>query len=100
MTVTVLPIIEPAPIPALPLAKVMNERLRRLAQELQETHLKGLNTVEPLYEDVVIYIGYNNKYNIRWKIVNDVPQEITTLITEQCDKLGYLKWKDVSLYKF
>lgn len=93
MTVTVLAIIEPDTRPAPPLAKVMNERLARFAKELQDIHLKGLETVEPLFEDVVIYMSYNSKYNIRWKIVNDVPGNIEVEVAEQCAKLGYIKWK-------
>ncbi len=93
MTVTVLPIIEPEIKPAAPLAKVMNERLHRLAKELQDTHLSPLETLEPLYEDVVIYIGYNNNYTIRWRIVNDVPDGTEAQVAKYCDKLGYIKWK-------
>lgn len=100
MTVTVLPIIEPETKPAVPLAKVMNERLKRLAAELGELHLKDLKSVEPMFEDVVIYISYNSKYSIRWKIVNDVPANVTAMVSDQCDKLGYIKWKEVSLYNF
>lgn len=100
MTVTVLPIIETEIKPAAPLAKVMNERLKRLAAELQGLHLKDLTSEEPMFEDVVIYISYNSKYSIRWKIVNDVPGKVTSLVSEQCDKLGYIKWKEVSLYNF
>ncbi len=93
MTVTVLAIIEPDTRPAAPLAKVMNERLARFARELQDIHLKGLETVEPLFEDVVVYMSYNSKYNVRWKIVNDVPTNIEAEVAEQCGKLGYIKWK-------
>ena len=93
MTVTVLAIIEPDTRPAAPLAKVMNERLVRFAKELQDTHLKGLETVEPLFDDVVVYLSYNNKYSIRWKIVNDVPGNVESEVAEQCAKLGYIKWK-------
>lgn len=93
MTVTVLAIIEPDVKPAPPLAKVMNERLVRFAKELQDTHLKGLESVEPLFDDLVIYIGYNSKYSVRWKIVNDVPANIEYEVAEQCAKLGYIKWK-------
>ncbi|HKG07909.1 MAG TPA: hypothetical protein VKB19_15680 [Pedobacter sp.] len=100
MTVTVLPIIEPETKPAVPLAKVMNERLKRLAGELQEQHLKDLKSEEPMFDDVVIYISYNSKYSIRWKIVNDVPENISNIVNDACDKLGYIKWKAVSLYNF
>lgn len=100
MTVTVLPIIEPEAIPAAPLAKVMNERLRRLATELKEIHLKELETAEPMFEDLVIYIGYNNKYSIRWKIVNDVPLKIEAMVADQCALLGYIKWKSSTINSF
>lgn len=93
MTVTVLPIVEPDTKPAAPLAKVMNERLTRFAKELQEVHLKGLESAEPLFEDVVVYISYNSKYSIRWKIVNDVPANIEAEVADQCAKLGYIKWR-------
>lgn len=93
MTVTVLPIIEPDLKPAAPLAKVMNERLARFAKELQNVHLKGLEAIEPLFDDVVIYISYNSKYSIRWMIVNDVPASIEAEVAEQCARLGYIKWK-------
>lgn len=100
MTVTVVPIIEPDVKPAAPLARVMNERLQRLAAELQDQHLKDLSAVEPLFEDIVVYISYNSKYNVRWKIVNDVPEAVTNLVTRVCDKLGYIRWKASSLYNF
>ncbi len=93
MTVTVLAIIEPDTRPAAPLAKVMNERIERFAKELQNQHLKGLETVEPLYDDLVVYISYNSKYSVRWKVMNDVPGHIETVVAEQCAKLGYIKWK-------
>jgi hypothetical protein len=93
MTVTVLPIIEPDTKPAVPLAKVMNERLIRFAKELQDIHLKGLESDGPFFEDVVIYISYNSKYSIRWKIVNDVSANIEAEVAEQCGRLGYIKWK-------
>lgn len=96
MTVTVLAIIEPDVKPAPPLAKVMNERLVRFAKELQDIHLKGLETVEPLFDDIVIYIGYNSKYSVRWKIVNDVPGSAEAEVADQCAKLGYIKWKTVA----
>jgi len=93
MTVTVIPIIEPHTNPAPPLVKVMNERLQRLAKELEEIHLKELNALEPLFEDVVIYISYNSKYSVRWKIVNDVPLNVENIVSEECGKLGYIRWK-------
>jgi hypothetical protein len=100
MTVTVLPIIESEAIPAAPLAKVMNERLRRFAVELRDIHLKELETIEPMFEDLVIYIGYNTKYSIRWKIVNDVPAKIEAIVANQCALLGYIRWKTSTLNSF
>ena len=93
MTVTVLPIIEPHASPAPPLTRVMDERLIRLAKELEENHLRDLAAIEPLFEDVVIYISYNTKYTVRWKIVNDVPQAVEQIVAEACAQLGYIAWK-------
>jgi len=100
MTVTVVPIIDPNPKPAAPLAKVMQERLRRIAQELQEVHLRHMETVEPIFEDLVIYISYNSKYAVRWRIVNDVSANAEALTAEVCAKLGYIKWKTSTLNLF
>ncbi|EDM36731.1 hypothetical protein PBAL39_17694 [Pedobacter sp. BAL39] len=100
MTVTVLAITETDVSLAAPLSTVMNERLKRLAAELQKVHLKELESVEPLMQDIVVYMSYNSKYNIRWKIVNDVPDFISQAVADQCDKLGYIRWKTSSLYNF
>jgi hypothetical protein len=100
MKVTVVPIIDPASNPGAALATVMNKRLERLAKELQFTELKSLETMEPLYGDVVIYISYNNKYNIRWRIVNDVPSGTETEVAKHCDRLGYLRWKTETINSF
>jgi hypothetical protein len=93
MTVTVVPIIEPDPKAAAPLAQVMRERLQKMALDLQNLHLKHMETVEPVFDDLVIYIGYNSKYAVRWRIVNDVPANIEYLTAQVCAKLGYIKWK-------
>lgn len=93
MTVTVVPILEPHISPAPPLTRVMDERLIRLAKELAENHLKDLEYEEPLFEDVVIYISYNSKYTVRWKIVNDVPAAVEHKVAEACAQLGYIAWK-------
>ncbi|HWW41265.1 hypothetical protein [Pedobacter sp.] len=98
MTVTVLPILEPDSLKTAPLAKVMNERLQRLAVELQDTHLKKLHSVEPLSEDIVIYIGYTGKYNVRWRIVNDVAPEIEIEVARKCADLGYVLWKTNTIF--
>lgn len=100
MTITVLPIIEPDIKPADPLVKVMNDQLVILARELQDLHLKELELMEPLFDDIVIYISYNNKQGIRWKIVNDVPESAITEVATQCDKLGYVRWKTATLNAF
>ncbi|HWW40658.1 hypothetical protein [Pedobacter sp.] len=100
MTITVLAVIEPDITAAAPLSKVMNERLRRLAAELQDQHLKNLKSIDSGCEDVVIYISYNTKYNIRWKIVNDVPSAIETEVAHQCALLGYILWKGSPIYNF
>ena len=100
MTVTVVPIIEPDPRPAAPLAKVMQERLQRAAQELQDIHLRHMETVEPIFEDLVVYISYNSKYSVRWRIVNDVPANAEALTAEVCAKLGYIKWKTSTINMF
>ena len=100
MTVTVLPIIDPDTGSTAPLAKVMTERLKRLATELQDIHLKHLESVEPLFEDVVIYISYNSKYSIRWKVVNDVAFSVENEVAEVCGKQGYIKWKTATLTTF
>ena len=100
MTVTVVPIIEPDAKPAAPLAKVMQERLHRIAQELQDVHLKHMESVEPIYDDLVIYISYNSKYTVRWRIVNDVPAGAESKTAEVCAKLGYIKWKTATVNTF
>jgi hypothetical protein len=100
MTVTVVPIIEPESKPAAPLAKVMQERLHRIAKELQDVHLKHMESVEPLYDDLVIYISYNSKYSVRWRIVNDVPAKAETMTAEVCARLGYIKWKTSTVNTF
>jgi hypothetical protein len=100
MIVTVVPIFEPEIKPAVPLAKVMNERLTRFAKELQDLHLKDLEQVEPMFDDLVVYINYNSKYGIRWRVVNDVPKEVEQQVAEKCAQLGYIKWKTVTVNTF
>jgi hypothetical protein len=100
MIVTVVPIVEPELKPAVPLAKVMNERLIRLAKELQDSHLKELESVEPMFDDLVVYISYNSKYSIRWRVVNDVSKEVENLVADKCAHLGYIKWKTLTVNTF
>jgi hypothetical protein len=100
MTVTVVPIIEPEIKPGVPLAKVMNERLIRFARELQDVHLQDLEQVEPMFDDLVVYISYNSKYAVRWRVVNDVPKQVENLVAEKCAELGYIKWKTLTVNTF
>lgn len=99
MTITVLAIIEPDIKPAPPLARVMNERLIRLAAELQISLVDELEDSWDC-EDLVIYMSYNSKYAIRWKIVNDVPPTIESEVARQCATLGYILWKGSEIYNF
>ena len=100
MTVTVLPIYETDFQPEASLAKVMNERLRNLAEELQNEHLKALSMAGERSDDVVVYLSYNPKYTIRWRIVNDVPTQVEEYVAAKCAKLGFIKWKTVVVNVF
>ena len=93
MTVTVLPIFETDFIPQGQLVKVMNERLQRLAKELEQPHLKSLSGRGFFSDDLIIYIRYNPKYKIRYQVVNDVPADIDYFVNQVCGRLGYLLWK-------
>lgn len=99
MNVTVLAIFDEFN-PSASLAKVMKERLIRLAAELQDTHLKQFATLKPLSEDVVIYISYNPKYTIRWRIVNDVPSFVEAEVAKTCALLNYIPWKTAAINIF
>jgi hypothetical protein len=99
MTITVLAIIEPDIKPAAPLSKVMNERLVRLAAELQASLTDELADSWDC-EDLVVYMSYNSKYAIRWKIVNDVPPVVESEVVRQCANLGYILWKGSEIYNF
>ncbi len=100
MIITVVPIFDFEVQPAQPLKKVMTARLKRLAEELQAVHLKELEFVEPLLADVVVYLSYNPKYTIRWRIANDVPKEIESMVAEVCARLNYIYWKTATLNIF
>ncbi|KLT65515.1 hypothetical protein [Pedobacter sp. BMA] len=93
MTVTVLPIFETDFKPEKALAKVMNDRLKRAATELQDVHLKTLSGRGFSSDDLVIYLSYNPKFKIRFRIVNDVPADIEYHVAELCGRLGYILWK-------
>lgn len=100
MIVTVVPIYEFEIEPSKPLAKVMTERLKRLSQELQDVHLKELDLQEPFLADIVIYLSYNSKYTIRWRIVNDIPKAAELLVADVCARLGYILWRVPTLNVF
>ncbi len=93
MTVTVLAILETDFKPEKALAKVMNSRLQQAAKALQTSHLKSLYGRGFSSDDLVIYISYNPKYKIRYRIVNDVPADIEYFVAETCGRLGYILWK-------
>lgn len=93
MTVTVLPIFETDFVPQKNLAKIMNERLQRTATELEQVHLKALRGRGFSSDDLIIYLSYNAKYKIRFRVVNDVPSDIEFFVTELCARLGFIQWK-------
>ena len=93
MTVTVLAILETDFKPEKNLSKVMNDRLVRVAKELQEVHFKPLSGRGFSSDDLAVYISYNPKYKIRFRIVNDVPADIEYFVAECCGRLGFMLWK-------
>ncbi|WP_316799717.1 hypothetical protein [Pedobacter frigidisoli] len=93
MTVTVLAILKTDFKPEKNLAKVMNDRLIRAARDLQEVHFKPLSGRGFSSDDLVVYISYNPKYKVRFRIVNDVPSDIEYFVAECCGRLGYILWK-------
>ena len=99
MTVTVLAIFDEFN-PHAPLAKVLKERLIRMATELQEVHLKSLAMMPPMDDDVVIYLSYSLKYSIRWRIANDVPNFVEKEVAEICALQGYVPWKTATINVF
>lgn len=79
--------------PNAPLAKVLKERLIRLAAELQDEGLKSLSSMPPMDGDVVVYLSYNLKYAVRWRIANDVPNYVEKEVAQVCALKGYIVWK-------
>lgn len=98
-TITVRAIIDFETKPKAPLTKMMNERLDRFAAELQAFLDLELHHDHHV-GNLVVYISYNSNYAVRWAILNDMPAHITDLVAERCASLGYIKWKDVDLYRF
>lgn len=99
INVTVLPVTDLNAKPGTPLVKIMSERLAGFAAELQVHFQKQFND-EKYGEDLVVYIGYNSNYAVRWKIVNDVPEYIQYEVAKRCGNLGYILWKELDLYSF
>ncbi|WP_443944108.1 hypothetical protein ACJVDH_14440 [Pedobacter sp. AW1-32] len=93
MTVTVLAILETEFKPQQSLARVMNDRLQRAARDLQNSHFALLSEDAQGDDDLVVYISYNPKYKIRYRIVNDVPADVEYFVAETCGRLGYLLWR-------
>jgi len=93
MTLTVLAILETDFKPEKAFAKVMNDRLVRTAKELQEVHFKPLSGRGFPDDDLVVYISYNPKYKIRFRIVNDVPADVEYFVAECCGRLGFILWR-------
>ena len=100
MTVTVLAIFETDFRPDLSLGKIMNERLRIAAADLQDIHLQHLQAIGQRSDDLVVYISYNPKYKIRWRVVNDVPEDVENFVAQTCGNLGYIHWKTASINVF
>ena len=93
MNVTVLAILETDFVPQRNLAKVMNERLERAAKELEQIHLKALSGRGFSTDDLIVYLSYNPKFKVRFRVVNDVSTDIEYFVSELCARLGYMPWK-------
>ncbi|UKT65275.1 hypothetical protein [Pedobacter mucosus] len=100
MTITVLAILETDFKPDLSLGKIMNERLKTAASDLQDIYLLPLVNEGQRSDDLVVYISYNSKYKIRWRIVNDVSEEIEKFVSNVCANHGYIQWKTNSINVF
>jgi undecaprenyl pyrophosphate synthase len=98
MNITVLPIILADAASNAPLSKVMNERLKRLADELQNLLDNKMKSVKTHCDELVIYISYNSNYTIRWKIVNDVTFVVEDEVAKHCAALNYIVWKGTPIY--
>ncbi|MET3113750.1 hypothetical protein AAKU52_001479 [Pedobacter sp. CG_S7] len=72
------------------LFKIFNQKLLEKAAELQHFSLRHLEYVDPIFDDVVIYLIYNTKNQMRWYIANDVTPEINALIIKEMRKLAMI----------
>lgn len=97
MIVTVLAILETDFAIQKNLAKIMNERLERAAKELQQVHLKPLSGRGFSTDDLIVYLSYNPKFKIRFRVVSDVPSDVEYFVNELCARLGYMPWKTALL---
>jgi hypothetical protein len=70
------------------LVKIFNQKLLEKAAELQHFSLRHLEYIDPIFEDVVIYLFYNVKNQMRWYIANDVSADISEVIEKEMRKLG------------
>lgn len=77
------------------LAKIINNRLLTAAKELQDFHLACLHGRRSTAHCLIINLAYNQKYKIRYLIVNDVPADIEYLVAERCSRLGYTLYKSM-----
>ncbi|MGN7988804.1 hypothetical protein ACTJKC_15750 [Pedobacter sp. 22226] len=93
MNVTVVAILDTEFRQEPALARIMNNRLLTAAKELQDFHLIGLHTRRSTAHYLTIHLSYNQKYKIRYRIVNDVPADIEYLVAERCGRLGYILCK-------
>lgn len=87
-----LAILETDFVPAKHLAKIMNDRLNRAVKEFAEVYLKALTGNGFSKDDLVIYISYNPKFKIRYRIVNDVHADAEYFLAACCACLGYMLW--------
>jgi len=70
------------------LVKIFNQKLLEKAAELQHFSLRHLEYADPIFDDVVIYLFYNAKNQIRWYIANDVSIDIYNTLKKEMHKLG------------
>jgi len=95
MKVVVIAIIETEFSQEPALAKIMNNRLVRAAKELQDLHLINLQGKRSIAHCITIQLSYNQKYKIRYQIMNDIPAEIEFLAAERCGRLGYIRSRNM-----
>jgi hypothetical protein len=81
------------------LAKIMDNRLLRAARELQDFHLIALLGKRSAVDVLKVQLSYNQKYKIRYRIVNNMPMDIELLVGERCGRLGYIPYKHAASEK-